>query len=394
MPTPAHIEALIEKYLQGTASPEEVAELNNWYRSFDDSEAEIPLASAADLAGLEARLQQRILQTTGHHTTSNRKRSRPWVAAAAAVLLMGLMGTAYYLFFAQQQPVVSPAVAVQPKPAPVQIVPGGNKAILTLADGSTIVLDSASNGVLSQQGNIAVEKLDNGLLAYHINGKIITENDEAFYNTISTPKGGQYQVTLSDGTKVWLNAASSIRFPVVFTGAMREVTITGETYFEVTKNEHQPFIVQAGNSRVEVLGTHFNINAYDDEASVKTTLLEGKVKVSVAGQTAEQASRYLSPGQQSNVGKNGQLRIVDNADTEEAVAWKNGRFQFKSADLKTILRQMARWYKVEVEYRGNVDLHFTGQLTRNEEVERVFQLLELTGEVHFRTEGRKIIVTR
>jgi ferric-dicitrate binding protein FerR (iron transport regulator) len=194
---------------------------------------------------------------------------------------------------------------------------------------------------------------------------------------------------LADGTQVWLNAASSIRFPVVFTGAERKVEITGEVYFEVSKNAAIPFKVKTAASEVVVLGTHFNVNAYDDEAAVKTTLLEGSVKIIAAGQPI----KYLQPGQQSAINKQGTITVLNNADIEEALAWKNGRFQFNSADLKSILRQISRWYDVDVVYKGNVNLHFTGQLTRNDNVSKVFEELVLTGEVHFKIEGKKIIVT-
>jgi ferric-dicitrate binding protein FerR (iron transport regulator) len=302
--------------------------------------------------------------------------------------------TGFYFIFNNKTPKHNIA-RIQPAGTNLKedITPGGNKAVLTLVDGSTIILDSASNGILSQQGNVKVQKLESGLLAYTINGSPVTENEEAFFNTISTPRGGQYQVTLADGTKVWLNAASSIRFPVVFTGAERKVEITGEAYFEVAKNAAMPFKVKAAGSEVEVLGTHFNVNAYYDEAAVKTTLLEGLVKVSGPASTAGQSPRFLQPGQQSAVNREGKISILNNADTEEAVAWKDGRFQFKSADLKSILRQIARWYDVEVEYKGNANLHFTGQLTRNDNVSKVFEKLALTGEVHFRIEGKKIIVS-
>jgi transmembrane sensor len=284
---------------------------------------------------------------------------------------------------------------ISPKPIlKNDVAPGGNKAILTLADGSSIVLDSASNGTLGQQGNIKIIKLDNGLLAYSVNGKQLTENDEAFYNTISTPRGGQYQITLADGTMVWLNAASSIRFPVLFTGTQRKVEITGEVYFEVAKNKTMPFKVKATSSEIEVLGTHFNVNAYEDEATTKTTLLEGSIKVSTTSFVSNtQTIKFLQPGQQASSSNDGKINILSNADLEETMAWKNGRFQFKSADLKLMLRQIARWYDVDVEYRGNVDLHFTGQLTRNENVSKVFEKLALTNEVHFKIEGRRIIVS-
>ncbi len=393
MLTPESLAKLIEKYEAGTASPEELNQLNAWYHSFDDTLASVPADEPLDEKQLGERIRQRLMQTIRQEKVRRIPLYRQPRIRAAAVILVLL--TAGLLFFLRQNHEQKPVLSGTPKTTqPAEVLPGGNKAMLTLADGSTIILDSASNGLLSNQGNIRVEKLDNGLLAYRLNGKLVTEKDAAFYNTISTPRGGQYQVTLSDGTRVWLNAASSIRFPVMFTGAERLVEVTGETYFEVARNASRPFKVKAVKSVVEVLGTHFNINAYTDEASIRTTLLEGKVKVTAPGTDGKQVTRFLQPGQQSGISPAGGIAVLSNADTEEAVAWIKGRFQFNSTDLRSILRQIARWYDVEVEYRGAVDLHFTGQLTRNEEVKKVFEKLALTGEVHFRLEGRKVIVTR
>ncbi len=385
-----HFAKLIEKYEAGTASPEEIIELNEWYHSFDDTAATVASDNPLTKEDLGRSIKERINYSNQEEPPAIYRRG--WFRAAAVVLVLILGAT--YIYYNQSGPDKQVIVKTPVKQIPVEVVPGGNKALLTLADGSTIILDSAANGVLSTQGNIEVKKMDNGLLAYKVNGKILYEDDAAFYNTITTPRGGQYKVTLSDGTTVWLNAASSIRFPVYFTGNERVVEVTGETYFEVAKNATKPFKVKTVNQEVEVLGTHFNINAYDDEASIKTTLLEGKVKVTVPGKSATQPARFLQPGQQSGISKNGQINIINNADTEEAVAWIRGRFQFENTDLRSMLRQFARWYDVEVEYRGPVDLYFTGQLTRNEEVRKVFKQLELTGEVHFRIEGRKVIVTR
>lgn len=391
MRQPENITELIEKYQSGTATAEELHQLNEWYRSFDDSEVEV---ITEDNHGyhIAERIKLRLLQTINDTPARQQKKWRvPAIAASIAILL----AVAFYYFYFQPSAKQATAQSiVSPPPLNNDIAPGGNKALLTLNDGSVIILDSATNGTISTQGNIEVKKLDNGLLTYTINGRTITEHDEAFYNTIITPRGGQYQVTLSDGTKVWLNAASSIRFPVLFTGKERKVVVTGETYFEVAHNAAMPFKVKVVNAEVEVLGTHFNINAYDDEAAIKTTLLEGKVKVATPSQGERAQAKFLSPGQQSSVSKTGSIQVLNNADTEEAVAWKNGRFQFKSADLKTIFRQVSRWYDVDVEYRGAVDLHFSGQLTRSDNVSKVFEKLKLTGEVNFRIEGRKIIVYR
>ncbi len=391
MQIPENILVLINKYEAGTATPEEKQSLNEWYYSFDDRSAIIS-ANEPDAEGqLTERIKMRLLQTIHEEEVVRMKPRRKWqLPAAAAVILILFSAGMYMMFFSKTvKQEIAKAVPVK-APLKNDIAPGGNKAILTLVDGSTVVLDSASNGIISQQGNVTVQKLDNGLLAYTIGGKTINENDEAFYNTITTPRGGQYQVTLSDGTKVWLNASSSIRFPVVFAGLERKVVITGEAYFEVAKNTAMPFKVNTNTSVVEVLGTHFNVNAYDDEAAIKTTLLEGAVKVSATGSAA---LKYLQPGQQSVINKEGKISVVTHADTEEAMAWLNGYFQFKSSDLKSILRQISRWYDVDIVYNGNVNLHFTGQLTRNENASKVFEALALTNEVHFKIDGKKIIVS-
>ena len=395
MQIPDKILVLIEKYCSNTATTDEKHQLNKWYHSFNDAEAELVTESTEDETQLGERMKNRILNTIRHENATAVTRVKPkWkFPAAAAILVIAFSVGAYFTFF---KPSSHAEIAKDAKAEPAlknDIAPGGNKAVLTLSDGSEVILDNTSNGTISQQGNSKVQKLENGLLAYTINGKQIKETDEAFYNTISTPRGGQYQITLSDGTKVWLNAASSIRFPVIFTGAERKVDITGEAYFEVAKNVKMPFKVKANSSEVEVLGTHFNVNAYDDEASIKTTLLEGLVKVSVPTLSGKLTPKFLQPGQQSSINKEGRIQVMNDADTEEVMAWKNGRFQYKSSDLKTILRQIARWYDVDIEYKGNVDLHFTGQLTRNQNVSKVLEKLVLTGEVHFEVDGKKIIVS-
>ncbi len=391
-PLPEDIMVLVKKYLTGTITPEERRRLNEWYHSFNDTEAELTANNNDTEEQLADRIKKRLFETI--HSQNPQVISKPkgkWqipAAAAAGVLIVLSIGL-YFMF--------SHAGAKQEivKKAPTEkilkndIAPGGNKAVLTLANGSTILLDSSSNGILAQQGNIKIQKLAGGLLAYNINGKRITQNDKAFYNTISTPRGGEYQVTLSDGTKVWLDAASSIRFPVVFTGKERKVVITGEAYFEVVKNKDMPFKVEANSTEIVDLGTHFNVNAYNDEASIKATLLEGKVKVSVH----DQPPAFLIPGQQADINKEGKIKVLDNVDTDVAVAWMHGHFQFKSADIQSILRQIARWYDVDIVYEGNVDLHFTGQLNKNLNVSKIFETLSLTNEVHFKIEDKKIIVT-
>jgi ferric-dicitrate binding protein FerR (iron transport regulator) len=394
MKHPENILALIEKYFSGTITPAERDNLNQWYHSFNDDEIEVELYNNENEEQLFEKIRSRLLETIHQdegqqkNLTSNRKWRIP-VAAAIAILI--LLSAAYWMFSSkpskQEITTTLPETKYQN-----DIAPGGNRAVLTLADGSPVILDSVSNGIIGHQGNTKVQKLNNGLLVYVVNGRRVSENDEAFYNKIATPRGGQYQVTFTDGTKVWLNAASSIRFPVVFSGKYRKVEITGEAYFEVAKNKAMPFKVKANNSEIEVLGTHFNVSAYNDETEIKTTLLEGKVRVS-ALYSDNKSPAVLKPGEQAAINKEGKINVKNNADTEEAMAWMNGYFQFRSADLKTILRQIARWYDVDIEYRGNANMLFTGQLTRNENVSKVLNKLALTGEVHFKIDGKKIIVS-
>jgi ferric-dicitrate binding protein FerR (iron transport regulator) len=308
---------------------------------------------------------------------------RRYAVAACMVLLLGY--GAYHLFI---QPSPKPEIAQKEsavRSEKKEVLPGGNRAILTLANGTAIVLDSAGNGELARQGSTRIVKLDNGQLAYHTKGN---QDAEVMYNTMTTPRGGQYKLILPDGTAVWLNAASSIRYPTAFTGKQRQVDITGEAYFEVAPDKAMPFIVMVNKTqKIEVLGTHFNVNAYDDETSINTTLLEGSVKV-VQGDR----DRILAPGQQAQVDKKGGFSVIPNANTEAAVAWKNGVFLFDHSNVQSVMRQLARWFDMEVEYRGQPtsDL-FGGDIRRSLPLTKVFHFLEKS-QVHFSIEGKKIIV--
>ncbi len=264
------------------------------------------------------------------------------------------------------------------------IIPGGNKAVLTLSDGSSIVLDSTSQGTLATQGNAKVIQVNTGRLAYKNNSR---EDAPVVYNTLQTPRGGQYQLILPDGTMVWLNASSSINFPTVFRGKERNVTVTGEAYFEVAKSKSMPFNIQVKDMKVQVLGTHFNIMAYDDESTMNTTLLEGSVKVSKGSE-----NKMLLPGQQSIISNAGEIKVVD-ANVEEVIAWKNGWFQFNAFDIQTVLRQVSRWYNVDIVYKGKMPSgHFSGIVSRSNNISQVLSILQGSG-VNFRIEGRKVIVS-
>jgi ferric-dicitrate binding protein FerR (iron transport regulator) len=308
-------------------------------------------------------------------------------AAAAAILLMVCAGGYYWL---TRQPSKQVAGTKQ-LPVNDTIVPGSNKAELRLADGSKILLDSTQQGTISKQGDAKVINHNTSVLAYDARW---TTSREVVYNTLSTPRGGQYQLLLADGTKVWLNASSSIRFPVAFTGKERQVSITGEAYFEVAKNATMPFIVHFSSATgegkegtVEVLGTHFNIMAYDDERSINTTLLEGSVRVSKGTNY-----KILKPGQEGKITQSGDIK-TGIADIEATMAWKNGWFQFNSLDIERIMRQVARWYDVEVTYDGNIPTgHFSGIVNRNNNIAQVLKIMQ-AGGVNFKIAGRKVIVS-
>ncbi|MGV3509199.1 MAG: FecR family protein [Sphingobacteriaceae bacterium] len=266
----------------------------------------------------------------------------------------------------------------------LDIAPGSDKAILTLADGSRIVLGDSIKGEITKQGNSLVINTNN-VVSYNTKNPGLNSNATPAYNTITTPRGGQYKIILPDNTVVWLNAASSLRFPTAFTGNERKVELTGEAYFEVAKNKAMPFKVNAGNSQIEVLGTHFNVMAYTDEHSTNTTLIEGSVKV-----IKDNSEALLVPGQQAKVAD--KINVAS-ADVNEAIAWKNGLFQFKEAELKTILRQISRWYDVEIEYEGKLPKEkFRAEVSREANLSQVLKILEISGVNFTIKEGRKIIV--
>lgn len=309
------------------------------------------------------------------HTPGARVRPmKRWMwAAAAAVLVLG-SGAIYLL----RQPTVQQASNV----VAAIVAPGSNKAVLTLADGSTVTLDSAGNQVL-QQGNATI-KQQGGQLIYDVKNGQTAVN----YNTLHTPRGGNFRITLPDGTKVWLNAASSLRYPTAFIGKERLVEITGEAYFEVAADAQLPFKVKAGNNAaIEVLGTAFNISNYTGEGPLKATLLSGAIRVSAGGQSVA-----LKPGQQAVV--NGDITLADHADLGKVMAWKNGVFNFDDVSLQDAMRQVERWYDIDVVYENGVpDIYFGGKLPRNISLNDLLAALEAS-DVHFRIENNKLIVTK
>jgi ferric-dicitrate binding protein FerR (iron transport regulator) len=301
-----------------------------------------------------------------------------WIKYAAVAIL--LLSVGLYFFKVKQTGFDTSRAKISN-----DIKPGGNNAILTLSNGTRIILNDAKNGKLAVQGSASVVKLASGELKYNQNG---VSEELPVYNTMSTPRGGQYKLQLPDGTVVMLNSESSITFPIAFKGKVRNVSLTGEAYFEVAKNKKMPFHVSFGDQQVEVLGTHFNISAYKDQPDYKTTLLEGSVRISKGKE-----NHLLVPGQQAIYKSDSKMFVVNDVDTEDVIAWKNGLFQFDNTELDQVMLQLSRWYNVEVEYDGPKPvLNFTGAVKRDNNLSRVIKILESTGGIKFTIDGNKIIV--
>jgi ferric-dicitrate binding protein FerR (iron transport regulator) len=333
-------------------------------------------------------VSERLLGAIQHHVVIPRKYQKTkivsmWTIRIAAACLVGVIALSTLVWFKVHLKQPTAEIKQIAKSNNNDVKPGGNKAVLTLADGSIIILDEAENGELVQQGNTKVVKID-GKLNYNVSEM---STQQPMFNTITTPRGGQYQVVLPDGSQVWLNSVSSLRFPTFFNGKQRRVEITGEAYFEVAKNKEMPFIVSVNGAEIEVLGTHFNVNAYSDESTIRTTLLEGSVKFVKEGNVA-----ILKPGQQSQMYLNGQLKIINDVEIEKVVAWKNGFFFFESSDFKTVSKQLSKWYDVEVVYDREIDDLFYAKVPRSTKLSDLLKALSLTGKINFKIEGNRIIV--
>lgn len=375
----------ILRYLQGELRGEELERFEQWLAADPENrrlfeklrdasvlQEGLDFMSTVDVAAAWQKVAQ---QTVPRKVVALRTRLLPY--AAALLLLAG--GAAVYFSGPRQQPGKTAQMA--PKPVAADTAAGAGKTRLVLADGSVIVLDDATNGTLREEGGIRVRKKDGGIVYEVLPG---VAGGAVTYNTLSTPAGGQIRIVLPDGSRAWLNAASSLRFPTAFRGKERKVELTGEGYFEVTPDKTMPFRVETRGAGIEVLGTHFNIMAYENEGVVRTTLLEGSVKVHRGGE-----GRLLRPGYAASI--NGEAIRVAPADVEEAVAWKEGRFQFHETDLQTIMRQVERWYGVEVHYTAGVkDERFSGTIPRSATAAQVLEMLELTRTVKFTMEGKKI----
>lgn len=383
---------LINKYLSNQATADEEKLLFDYYDTLQKNELKWDELLLGDETVAKTELYSKILQEIKARESAPKRivflRSRWFVAASIALFLVASSLLALYLRH-NNSSLLTKNNAQYFKHT---VAPGGNKALLTLANGSKITLDDAATGQLAKQSGVTITKAANGKLIYTIENAPSNSTGLAqqAYNTIETPRGGQYQVNLPDGSKVWLNAGSSLRFPTNFTGNIRSVELAGEAYFEVAKNTQKPFRVISNNQVVEVLGTHFNISSYIDDSSVKTTLLEGSVKVL---STKSNQSKLLKPGQQSNINYSDNSIDVQTVDTEEVVAWKNGYFLFVDEDLKSIMSKLARWYNVDVEYTGNVDnLRFGGMVSRSRDLAQALKIIEQTGNVKTKIEGRRVTI--
>ncbi|MBC8988022.1 FecR family protein [Pedobacter sp. N36a] len=373
------ITELLEKYKNGLLDAQEKAILESWYlqqavssmSEISDEDLNHNLAHIA--SGLPLKYQQPKYQLW--------KR----IGSVAAILMVAGL---FYCFFRSEHPTVNTIAHLQ------DVSPGANKAVLTLANGKKISITDAKDGELARQSGISIKKTADGQLVYSVYDAS-PAGKNPIYNTIETPRGGQYQVILPDGTKVWLNAASSLKYPTTFSGlANRKVELSGEAYLEVAKNRAFPFIVKTLQQEVEVLGTHFNVNSYSDEEAIKTTLLEGAVLVHLNKDQSGQKDIRLAPGQQSAIYKAGSATVAV-VDVNDAIAWKKGYFEFTNENVYQIMRKVARWYDVEVIYQGEIPLStMEGTMSRFQNVSKILDIMQSTGLLKFKIEGRKIYVSK
>lgn len=387
---------IVDRYLQGQATEGEEKMLRRFFNSFS-KEVQTDDEISEAMERLENRMLQRLMQSVKDRTEARQKPAHThWLSLFryAAVFLSALLIIGLIPYLKKLSKPGERVAVSAPLRTKSQLSPGGNKAVLKLSDGSVIVLSQASNGVLKTEGNTTVRKTKDGHLIYE--SKESDADADRSPNTIITPRGGQYQLTLSDGTRVWLNSQSVLTFPSRFHGWERRVHLSGEAYFEVAKayineggrQQRMPFYVDAGTTTVKVLGTHFNIMAYPSAGLQETTLLEGAVMVSNGT-----SDRKIVPGEQAVIRDSNDRITVRAVSTESIMAWKEGLFWFENTNIDEAMAQIQRWYDAEIVYEGvKPDVAFTGVLPRSSDVAVLLRLLESTRGVKFRTEGRKIIV--
>ncbi len=398
---------LINKYLSGEADQEERKKVEEWYESFDEMDVLFEKEEKQNAASIQnswqairekmAKRQSSEAQRTALEKKVKRKVLYKWAAAAAVLFLVA--GTVY--FFMRNEP-EKPTIATRMKDrneGVQDIQPGGNKAILTLGNGKKVILDSTNKGLLSMQGGTQVIKLNNGLLAYNrdkSSGSKTSRQDAISYNTITTPSGGKYEIVLPDGSKVWLNSSSSIKFPTAFTKGKREVEVTGETYFEIAKDENRPFLVRKEEVVIKVLGTSFDVMAYEDDSNMKVTLVEGKIKVATGKKGTGKGSlqsAIISPGEQVRITKNGRMSLAEDVDMAEEVAWKNGLFWFNEDDIQQVIKKLSRWYNVYITVEGSIPDKFNGSIPMDLPLSKVIDMLQKTGRIQYKImeDGRVIL---
>ncbi|MCC8423709.1 FecR family protein [Mucilaginibacter sp. UR6-11] len=360
------LQELSAKWLKGTITAEELGQLEEWYNQKPGDYINWE-AGDADEEQLRERLLYNINEVQKEATPVRRLFNKSVIYKAAAMLTIALGATFYYLAVNQAKTGI---IADNKRQAQTE-APNNSKAVLTLANGSRVVLDNAGKGLIAKQGNTQINKTQEGKLTYNSDNNDIAAEPQI--NTISTLAGGKYQITLPDGSRVWLNALTSLRFPTAFKGRERVVELEGEAYFEVAKDKHMPFKVKmANNTSIQVLGTHFNIMAYANEASINATLLEGSINVQKGN-----VSKLMVPGQEAKITNDINLRQVN---AEEAIAWMNGLFSFDKADIRTVMRQLERWYNVGVVYEGKApDNQITGYISRSSNLPEVIKMLEMSG---------------
>lgn len=361
---------LLKKYRMDQCSEEEMIQLQNWFHQLN-------LNMNVDLA------EENLSEIDQHMWTvidreTKLKKIKLWPVSVAAVLLVLGIGFGYYALQHSRNSEKTEIVMED-------VLPGGNKAFLVLGNGKRISLTDAKNGSIASQAGIDINKTADGKVVYSVKNK--DNGDNNLFNTIETPVGGQYEIVLPDGTLVALNTSSSITFPASFTSKHeRNVVLTGEAYFEVAKNKDKPFKVVTALQEVVVLGTHFNINAYPDEHLTLTTLLEGRVTV-----TKDKVVKYLVPGEQSALNKD--LFDVKAVDVESVVSWQNGNFSFENESVEAVMRKIARWYNIEVFYKGDFsNIKLLGSVSRNKKLSEVLRVIQLSRKVKFKVEGRRVTV--
>lgn len=374
--------ALLEKYIAGKCSDEERTRVEKWYDDFRRPEERG--LSAEDAAAQLARIRLHLVQQTSETEADIRGRRRIYWKYAGATVAAILLIAMVFTFYVLRNPSISEDQLTQ---RPMTVQPGRDRAILILADGQRLDLEQAAIGTLVENSGMRIEKSADGALHYiHLSG---ADPSATIHNRIETPRGGQFQIGLPDGTQVWLNAESSLEYWIAGQpDGERRVTLHGEAYFEVSPMEGIPFVVESEYQEIDVLGTHFNVYAYREEAITKTTLVEGSVRIRRRkhGLQQHEAPVYLRPGQQGQVARNGTMQVVD-ADVTEAAAWKDGYFLFDHEPIEPLMRRIARWYDVDVHFEGiNTQQVFSGTISRYDQLDQVLEKLELTGGVQFRIE--------